>query len=76
MRTRTPYLRTGVGQAVLNEIVRTARSRGYKRLLLETGTGEGFAAAHSFYLRNGFDWCGAFGDYEATSFNVFMAKPL
>lgn len=76
MRTRPALLRKGVGQAVLDEILRTARSRGYKRLYLETGTGESFTAAHALYLRNGFVWCGAFGDYTATEFNVFMVKPL
>jgi putative acetyltransferase len=76
MRTRAAYLRAGVGQAVLDEIVRTATSRGYQHLLLETGTGEGFAAAHSLYLRNEFGWCGAFGDYKATDFNVFMIRKL
>ena len=76
MRTRSRFLRSGVGQAVLDEIVRTAKSRGYKRLYLETGTGEGFTAAHSLYLRNGFNWCGAFGSYTATDFNVFMVKDL
>jgi putative acetyltransferase len=76
MRTRPAFLRRGVGQALLDEIVRTARSRGYARLLLETGTGPAFAAAHALYLRNGFGWCGPFGDYEATGFNVFMALDL
>lgn len=76
MRTRAAFLRQGVGQAVLDEIVRTARSRGYRRLLLETGTGKAFDAAHALYLRNGFSWCGAFGDYVATYFNVFMQKTL
>ena len=76
MRTRTAFLRQGVGQAVLDEIIRTARLRGYSRLLLETGTGAAFAAAHALYRRNGFGPCGPFGDYEATDFNVFMAKPL
>lgn len=76
MRTRPGFLRRGVGQAVLDEIVRTARSRGYERLYLETGTGDAFAAAHALYLRNGFEWCGAFGSYEATEFNVFMVKYL
>lgn len=76
MRTRSAYLRKGVGQAVLNEIIRTARERHYTHLLLETGTGEPFAAAHALYLRNGFSWCGAFGDYQASDFNVFMIKPL
>lgn len=76
MRTRPAFLRQGVGQAVLDEIVRTARGRGYGRLYLETGTGVPFAAAHALYLRNGFDWCGPFGDYSATEFNVFMVKRL
>jgi putative acetyltransferase len=76
MRTRSAYLRRGVGQAVLNEIIRTARARAYTHLYLETGTGEPFAAAHALYLRNGFVWAGPFGDYTATEFNVFMVKSL
>jgi len=76
MRTRSAYLRRGVGQAVLDEIIRTARKRAYTHLYLETGTGEPFAAAHALYLRNGFVWSGPFGDYTATAFNVFMVKVL
>ena len=76
MRTRAAFLRRGVGQAILDEIVRTDRRRGYARLLLETGTGEAFAPAHALYRRNGFESCGPFGGYAATSFNVFMAKAL
>jgi putative acetyltransferase len=76
MRTRAAFLRQGVGQAVLQEIMQAAQDRGYTRLYLETGTGAAFEAAHALYLRNGFAWCGAFGDYEATDFNVFMVKVL
>jgi len=76
MRTRQAHIRQGVGQAMLDEIVRTAQERGYVHLYLETGTGEAFAAAHALYLRNGFAWCGPFGDYKATDFNVFMVKSL
>ena len=76
MRSRPPFLRRGVGQAVLDAIVGAARERAYRRIYLETGTGEAFAAAHALYLRNGFEWCGAFGQYVATEFNVFMVKPL
>lgn len=76
MRTRAAFLRQGVGQAVLGEIIRTAHARGYASLFLETGTGEAFEASHALYLRNGFRWCGAFGDYEASAFNVFMCKEL
>jgi putative acetyltransferase len=76
MRTRSAFLRQGVGQAILEEIVRTARHRGYTRLLLETGTGQAFAPAHALYQRNGFERSGSFGEYTATDFNVFMAKVL
>lgn len=76
MRTRSAYVRQGVGQAVLSEIMATARERGYRHLYLETGTGEPFAAAHALYAKNGFEWCGVFGDYQATAFNVFMVKAL
>ncbi len=76
MRTRPAFVRRGVAQAILDEIVRAARARNYLRIYLETGTGPAFRAAHALYLRNGFSWCGAFGDYAATAFNVFMVKPL
>lgn len=76
MRTRAAFLRQGVGQAVLEEIIRTAQARGYASLFLETGTGDAFAASHALYLRNGFAWCGAFGDYEASEHNVFMERKL
>jgi putative acetyltransferase len=76
MRTRPAYLRQGVGQAILEEIVRTARARGYTHLYLETGTGQAFDAAHAFYRRNEFTRCAAFGDYTATTFNAFMVRVL
>jgi putative acetyltransferase len=76
MRTRPAYLRRGVGQAVLDEIIRAARERDYTHLYLETGTAEPFAAAHAMYLRNGFVWSGPFGDYTANDFSVFMVKAL
>lgn len=76
MRTRAGFLRQGVAQAVLDEIIRTARERGYSRLCLETGTGAAFTAAHALYLRNGFEWGNQFGTYEATDFNRFMTRAL
>ena len=76
MRTHNAFLRRGVAQAVLDEIVRVARQRGYSHLYLETGTGDAFGAAHALYLRNGFVWCGPFADYKANDFSVFMVKTL
>lgn len=76
MRTRPQYLRQGVGQYALDVITDTARRRGYRLLLLETGTGDAFEAAHRLYVKNGFSQCGAFGGYSATDFNIFMTKGL
>ena len=76
MRTRAQGLRKGVGQQLLDVIFRAARERGYVELLLETGTGGPFEAALSLYRKNGFEFCGPFGSYVATEFNVFMAKKL
>ena len=76
MRTRDKFLRQGVGQAVLSHIVTEAYSRGLKRLSLETGSAESFAAARSMYLRNGFEICNPFGDYKLDPHSVFMTKLL
>ena len=76
MRTREKFLRQGVGQAVLSHIVTEAITRGLKRLSLETGFAESFAAARSMYLRNGFEICSPFGDYKPDPHSVFMAKLL
>ena len=76
MRTRAKFLRQGVGQAVLSHIVTEARARGLKRLSLETGSAESFAAARFMYLRNGFEMCSTFGDYKLDPHSVFMTKLL
>ncbi|QIG46219.1 GNAT family N-acetyltransferase [Nocardioides anomalus] len=64
MRTAPTHLRQGVAAAVLERIVATARERGYDELLLETGHGPAFDAAHRLYERFGFAPCGAFATYE------------
>lgn len=71
MRTADTALRRGVGQALLDRIIDIARERGYRRLLLETGTGETFEPANRLYLRNGFTRCAPFGAYAETDFNIF-----
>ena len=76
MRTREKFLRQGVGQAVLSHILAEACARGLKRLSLETGSAESFAAARSMYLRNGFEICSPFGDYKLDPHSVFMTKIL
>lgn len=76
MRTDAIARGRGVGQAVLDRIVTDARAAGLTRVLLETGTGPMFDAAHRLYARNGFAPCPPFGSYVATDFNRFLSLAL
>jgi putative acetyltransferase len=76
MRTAETHLGKQVGTQVLAHIVETARHRGYKRISLETGSTEPFAAAHKLYARFGFEPCEAFGDYRPGPFNQFFTLAL
>lgn len=69
MRTAPAALRRGVAKAMLAHLIGTARSRGYTRLSLETGTNQAFAPARAMYEQAGFAPCGGFGGYALTDFN-------
>ena len=68
--------RRGAGRAVLIQIIAEARSRGYGRLSLETGSQEAFEPARRLYASFGFAPCGPFGDYAADPNSVFMTLGL
>ena len=72
MRTHPDYLRRGVGRQILEEIIKSAKSKGLTRLSLETGSGEAFDAALAMYRRYGFENGAVFGDYKDSEFNQFM----
>ena len=76
MRTPKSLRRRGAGRAVLVHIVGEARSRGYRRLSLETGSNEAFKPAQKLYESFGFTYCGPFGDYKADPNSVFMTLEL
>lgn len=76
MRTAPAALGLGVGRKVLHHIVVEARSRGYRRLSLETGSTEPFAAALRLYETEGFHPCGPFADYQDTPFTRFFTREL
>jgi putative acetyltransferase len=61
---------------VLTEIVGEARSRGYGELLLETGHGGPFDAAHALYARFGFEPGGPFAGYADDPFSRFFRLAL
>ena len=76
MRTAPEALGRGVGWAILHHIVEQARSRGYRRLSLETGRTEPFAAALRLYESEEFRPCGPFGGYIDTPFTRFFTREL
>jgi putative acetyltransferase len=76
MRTSQEALCRGVGRAMLRHLMAEARSRGYRRLSLETGSTEPFAAAIHLYESEGFVSGGAFADYSTTDFTRFLTREL
>jgi putative acetyltransferase len=76
MRTPNTQRRRGAGRALLTHIVAVARSRGYERLSLETGSVPGFAPALQLYESFGFTVTGPFADYREDPFSVFMTLRL
>jgi putative acetyltransferase len=76
MRTPNALGRQGAGRAILARIIEVARSRGYERLSLETGSMEAFAPAQLLYESFGFTFCGPFGEYVEDPNSVFMTMRL
>jgi putative acetyltransferase len=76
MRTAPGALDRGVGSAMLGHILGEARRRGFRKVSLETGCTEPFAAALRLYEREGFVRCGPFGGYPDTPFTRFFTLEL
>ncbi len=76
MRTDPNHLRKGTSRALLNQILLTARDRGYWRLSLETGTQPSFAPANRLYENFGFVDGPVFGGYPPSAHNRFMTLEL
>ncbi|HEY8121943.1 MAG TPA: GNAT family N-acetyltransferase [Myxococcota bacterium] len=76
MRTHADHLRKGVGARMLEHLLALARSRGYARVSLETGSGPEFEPALALYRRYGFRNGGAFGEYAPSAFNQFLHREL
>jgi len=76
MRTQGDHLRRGVAAQILAHLLALARSRGYRRVSLETGTGPAFEAALALYRKTGFVNGECFGEYEPSEFNQFLHLEL
>ena len=76
MRTPKALRRQGAGRTILAHMIEAARSRGYERLSLETGTMQAFQPAQRLYQSFGFTYCGPFGEYAEDPNSVFMTLRL
>ena len=76
MRTVPGALGRGVGTAMLGHLLYEAGKRGHRRVSLETGSTEPFAAALRLYEREGFVPCEPFGGYPDTPFTRFFTREL
>lgn len=76
MRTPSALRRRGVGRAMLAHILDVAKSRGYTRLSLETGSMDAFLPARRLYESFGFTTCPPFADYRPDPNSLFMTLRL
>lgn len=76
MRTALAHRRRGAARAMLEHIIRVARSRDYERLSLETGSMAAFAPARTLYASFGFTPCAPFADYVEDPNSAFLTMRL
>lgn len=76
MHTAASARGKGVGRAMVVRLLEVARSRGYERVSLETGTTDGFAPARRLYESMGFEACEPYEGYAASPHNMCMTLAL
>ena len=76
MRVADSFLGCGIGRAILEHLMREARTRGLRSLWLETGSPAAFTPALRLYESAGFERCGPFEGYTDDPFSVFMTRAL
>ncbi|USI75215.1 GNAT family N-acetyltransferase (plasmid) [Sphingomonas morindae] len=76
MRTHPDFLRQGAARAVLDTIIVAAKTRGVRRLSLETGSVPSFDPAVALYRSRGFEEGPAFSHYTDGGFSRFLHLDL
>ncbi|MEE1618296.1 GNAT family N-acetyltransferase [Brachybacterium sp. J153] len=76
MRTAPHRRGQGIARALLRVVVDDARSRGVRRLSLETGSMEFFAGARALYRSEGFTPCDPFAHYSPDPNSIFLTRAL
>lgn len=72
MHTAAAARTRGVGRAMLEHLLAEARSRGCRRVSLETGSMAAFAPARALYESAGFSPCGPFEGYSASRNSTYL----
>lgn len=76
MRVAKEHQGKGIASALLQHVLAEARTMGFTRISLETGSMDFFAPAHRLYARHGFIECGPFGSYKDDPNSVFMTREV
>jgi putative acetyltransferase len=76
MHTVESERRLGIARSLLEHIIGYARTAGYRRLSLETGSTEEFVPARALYAECGFTRCEPLAGYSESSYNTFMTLEL
>lgn len=76
MRTAPDFLRQGLASRMLDFLIDEARTRGYRRLSLETGSTAAYAPAVALYRRAGFEPGQVYGRYRPSDFNLYFHRDL
>jgi putative acetyltransferase len=76
MHTAAALRGQGVARAMLAHLLEVARTRGYERVSLETGSMEAFDPARALYAGAGFKACEPFATYRPSPNSAFMTLRL
>jgi putative acetyltransferase len=76
MRTSRALRRRGIAAQLLEHLIRESRTRGFRRLSLETGAMPFFEPARALYRKFGFESCGPFGSYREDPNSAFFTKVI
>ena len=76
MHTAAAARGRGIGRAMVDHLVASARERGFRRVSLETGAGPAFAPARRLYASAGFSPCEPFAGYGPSPNSAYMTLAL
>lgn len=76
MRVSSIHRGNRLASKLLSHMLAEAKSRGYEKLSLETGSMAFFRPARKLYEKFGFQYCEPFSDYEKDPNSVFLSLDI